>query len=191
VLPCGNARDGFRDQVRDLRDSTAFSRANHGSNQVRTGTAQLFATDSSTSDSEAAHSLPPSIIPTSCPDSLHTGSHFFVCCDMNHQSGPSPFQVLFESALRDYETQTGTSLANHPLSAQLQNCQSVESVIALLQEQARAFSTFRENDKIMKSLKSVVSTLWRVSETAALGQAIGIVCPRQPIRCSTSLTPIR
>ena len=100
---------------------------------------------------------------------------------MNHQSGSSHFQVLFESALQDYEIQTGIPLVSHPLAQQLQNCQSVESVITLLQEQAQAFIKFRESDKIFKSLKGVVSALSGVSAITALrGQAIGMVCPGQP-----------
>jgi len=109
---------------------------------------------------------------------------------MGDQSGSSRFQVLFESALQDYEKQTGTTLANHPLARQLQTCQSVESTTALLQEQAHAFKEFRESDKIMKSLKSVVSFLSKVSATARLGQHFGLVCPRVPNGCPTSLMPI-
>ena len=104
---------------------------------------------------------------------------------MSDQSGSSPFQAVFESALQDYEKQTGISLANHPLAGQLQNCQSVESVTTLLQEEAQSFSKFRESGKIFKSLKGVVSTLSRVSAIAALGRAIGVVCHVQPIGCST------
>jgi hypothetical protein len=88
------------------------------------------------------------------------------------------FQALFESALHDYEKQTGIPLANHPLAGQLQNCQSVDSVTTLLQDQARAFSGFRGSDRIMKSLKSVVTTLSRVSATATLAHAVGMVSPR-------------
>jgi hypothetical protein len=113
---------------------------------------------------------------------------------MSDQSGSSTFQALFESALQDYEKQTGIPLADHPLAEQLQNCQSTESVSALLQEQAQAFSTFQGSDKIFKSLKSVVSALSKVSATATLGQAIGMVCPRPLMWCSAasgSLTPIR
>jgi hypothetical protein len=95
---------------------------------------------------------------------------------MSDQSGSSPFQALFEYALRDYEKQTGIPLANHPLAEQLQNCQSADSITALLQEQARAYGQFRGSEKINKSLKSVVSALAKVS-AAALGQAIGMVCP--------------
>jgi hypothetical protein len=110
---------------------------------------------------------------------------------MNHQSGSSPFQTLYESALQDYEIQTGIPLADHPLAHQLQNCQSVESVAALLQEQAQALNKFGESDKIFKPLKGVVSALSGVSAIIALSQTVGMVCPRQPIRCPTCLTPIR
>jgi hypothetical protein len=106
---------------------------------------------------------------------------------MSGEPGVSHFQVLFESALRDYERQTGITLANHPLAQQLQTCQSAESVTALLQEQARAFSEFRESDKIMSSLKNVVSVLSKISATPVLGQHFGTVCPRPPIGGSTDL----
>ena len=96
---------------------------------------------------------------------------------MNNQSGSSRFEALFEFALHDYEEQTGIPLAKHPLAEQFQNCQSVDSVTTLLQEQARAFSDFRGSDKIMNSLKGVVSALHRVSAITAVGQDIGVVCP--------------
>lgn len=114
-----------------------------------------------------------------------------ILCDMSDQSGSYPFQALFESALLDYEKQTGIPLANHPLAERFQNCQSVESVITLLQDQALALSEFRGSDKIMNSLKSVVSTLSRVSAAASLGHGIGMVCSRLLIRCSTFPTPVR
>ena len=110
---------------------------------------------------------------------------------MSDQPGPS-FQSFFEDALQDYENQTAITLANHPLAEQLQNCQSVDSITALLQEQARAFSNFQGSDKIMKSLKSVVLILSKVSGIAAIGQDISKVCTmsQAPIGCPTSLRPI-
>ena len=92
---------------------------------------------------------------------------------MSDHSGSPLFQVLFESALQDYENQTGISLASHPLAEQLQNSQSVEFVTTLLQEQTRAFRKFRGSEKIIKLLKNVVSALSSITSTAALGQ----VCP--------------
>jgi hypothetical protein len=110
---------------------------------------------------------------------------------MNEQSGSSTFQTLFESALRDYEAKTGIPLASHPLAEKFQNCQSVDSVTTLLQEHAQAFSEFRGSDKILKSLKNVVSALSRVSATATLGHAIGMACLKLLFACSTSLKPNR
>jgi hypothetical protein len=107
--------------------------------------------------------------------------------NISEQPRVSHFQVLFESALQDYERQTGITLANHPLAEQLQTCQSAESVTAFLQEQARTLSGSRESDKIMGSLKNVVSVLLKISATAALGQDFGTVCPRPPVGCSTDL----
>ena len=95
---------------------------------------------------------------------------------MGDQSGSSRFQELFESALQDYEHQTGISLPKHPLAQQLQTCNSVESIIAVLHQQVNAFSEFRGSDKVMKSLKNIVSVLCRLSATADLGDAVGLVC---------------
>lgn len=83
--------------------------------------------------------------------------------------------MLFKSALQGYERQTGLTLAKHPLAEQLQTCQSVESVTTLLQEQARAFNEFRGSDKIFKSIERAVLALSRVSATAFLGQATGMM----------------
>jgi hypothetical protein len=95
---------------------------------------------------------------------------------MSDQAGSSHLQVLFESALQDYEKQTGTALANHPLAEQLENCNTVESITALLQEQAQAFSKFRGGERrIMRSLKSAVSVLHTLSIGSTLGEATCLV----------------
>jgi hypothetical protein len=96
---------------------------------------------------------------------------------MNDQSELSHLQVLFEAALQDYEKQTGVALARHPLAERLQDCGSVESVIAVLHEQTQAFSGSREKDKVMKPLKNAVSVLYKLSAAANFGQAVGLVRP--------------
>ena len=95
---------------------------------------------------------------------------------MGDQSGSFNLQVIFEVALQDYEKQTGIALAKHPLAEQLQNCDSVESITAVLRDQTQAFSQFLENDKVLKPLKKVVSVLYKLSATASFGQDIGLVC---------------
>jgi hypothetical protein len=95
---------------------------------------------------------------------------------MSDQSRSSHFQVLFESALQDYERQTGTVLAKHPLAEQLENCHTVESVTDVLQEQAQAFTEFRSGDRrIVTSLSRAVSVLHAISTSSALGDAAGLV----------------
>jgi len=98
---------------------------------------------------------------------------------MGDQSQSSRFRALFESALQDYQIQTGTALASHPLAGKLQNCDSVESVTIVIQDQARAFSQFRgDNARITKPLKGIVSVLYTLSASTA---AIGLVRRKAPI----------
>ena len=63
---------------------------------------------------------------------------------MSRSSSPSTFQVLFNTALQDYEDKMGNSLVDHPFAKQLQECDSVESVSTILEEQARVFRDFLE-----------------------------------------------
>ena len=94
----------------------------------------------------------------------------------------SHFEALFDAALRDYEKQTGTKLADHPLARQLEACESVESITAVLQKQASSSSKFRGDDsRVMKSLKRGVDVLYMLSSSTILGQGIGVV-RRQRVR---------
>ena len=98
---------------------------------------------------------------------------------MSDQSGSSHFQVLFEAAFRDYEEQTGNTLANHPLVEKLRSCDSVESVTAVLCEQTEASSEIRVKDNVLKPLKNVLSVLHKLSSTSAVdfSQHFDLVSP--------------
>lgn len=102
---------------------------------------------------------------------------------MSDHPGSSRFGVLFEAALQQYEKQTKIPLAKHSLAEQLQNCDSVGSVIAVLQEQIQAFNEFRGRDRIMKSLEGVVSVLSTLSAVAGLSDSIGLVRWKGLIGC--------
>lgn len=88
---------------------------------------------------------------------------------MSGQSGSSRLRALFELALRDYESTTNIPLAKHPLAEKLENCHSVETITALIQDQAKGF---RGNDRIMRSIESTVSVLNQLSAVTTLGGAI-------------------
>jgi len=95
---------------------------------------------------------------------------------MGDLSERSRFQVLFESALQDYERQTGTILAREPLAKQFERCNSVESVVDVLQEQAQAYGEVQGGESgVMRSLKCLVSILYSLSTSTILGEVIGLV----------------
>lgn len=96
----------------------------------------------------------------------------------NHMSiSPSPeLKSLFEAALNEFENRTGTNLVQHQVINKLVNCQSADSVIDLLQEQAKAFRNFRRDDgRVMTWLKQIVDVLHNLSTSGVLGEGIGLV----------------
>ena len=96
---------------------------------------------------------------------------------MSDTSGYSRFQPLYEAALTEYETQCHTmKLVNHPLYLKLNTCNSVQSITAIVRDQAQAFRRFRGDDgKVMKCLKKAVHALHILSTSGVLGGAIGLV----------------
>ena len=108
------------------------------------------------------------------PFQSHISSSIF---DMSDQSGSSRLHGLFEAALEDYKQQTGIELAKHPLAESLQYYNSVESVTAILREQAQDFKEFREKDKVLKPLKKVLNILHKLPSAVNFAQDVGLVCP--------------
>jgi phage-related protein len=78
---------------------------------------------------------------------------------MSQSSSSSTFPALFDAALQDYEDKIGSSLINHPLAKELQECDSVGSITAILEEQARIFREFRDHGKLVNSFKHLVDVL--------------------------------
>ena len=98
---------------------------------------------------------------------------------MSQTSSFSFFPSLFDVALQNYAKETGTALDDHPLAKELQTCDSVDSISFVLQTQAQKFHAFRgEDGKFMKSLKSVVHVLYHLSNRNAIGEGVGMVCPK-------------
>ena len=99
---------------------------------------------------------------------------------MSQPSSSSNFQILFDAALRDYKDKTGNCLTDHPIAKQLETCESINSITAVLQEQSRRFHEFRESDgRLMKALNSSVEVLCVPSINSALNEAIGLVVSRK------------
>jgi hypothetical protein len=66
---------------------------------------------------------------------------------MSDPPGQSVVQSLFDAALEEFEKQTGTSLARHPLAKKLETCHSIESITDALTEQAQEFRRFRGDER--------------------------------------------
>ena len=109
---------------------------------------------------------------------------------MAHQSESARLRALFEPALQAYEKTAGVCLAQHPFAIKLQSCDSVEAITGLLQDQAQAFGDMQGSDKIMKSLKTTVSFLSKLSFAAPLADALGLVRQKGFMACITSLTSV-
>ena len=108
--------------------------------------------------------------------------HISSISDMSHLSSSSTFRTLFEAALQDYKDKTGNILTDHPIAKQIETCESVNSITNVLQEQARSFREFRENNgRLMKALNSLVDVLCAPSISSALNVAIGLVVRRKAL----------
>ena len=103
---------------------------------------------------------------------------------MVDQSGSTGFLALYESALQAYENNAGIALAEHPLALQLQSFDSVESMTSVLKGQAQALGEFQGNDRVMKTIESIVSILTRLSSTAALAVDLRLVRQQPLMPCS-------
>jgi len=92
----------------------------------------------------------------------------------------SNFQSIFDAALSDYANQTGIDLATYPSAQTLQNCDSADHILDLLQDKAKQFQAYRDgNRKLIDYLKPVVQVLHTIS--AILGEVATLVGPPNPL----------
>ena len=80
-------------------------------------------------------------------------------------------------------------MVQHQITDKLVNCDSADSVIGVLKEQAQALRNFRGDDgKLMTWLKRTVNVLYTLSNSGVLGEGIGLVCVNSlvpvPLACN-------
>ena len=93
-------------------------------------------------------------------------------------STSSNFQPIFQTALAEYFKKTGKDLRNHPLVSEIESCDSAESMLAIFRKQASAFDDFRNGDpKLIKCLRPIVSNLYAITSSPALGAVVSGVSP--------------
>jgi hypothetical protein len=88
-------------------------------------------------------------------------------------SSLQPTSIL-DVALNEYRKNTGQDLRSHPLAIELQSCNSVDGILALLQRQAGTLQQLKDgNRRLMKWVCSSVNILYSI--TATLGDGAGLV----------------
>jgi hypothetical protein len=89
-------------------------------------------------------------------------------------SSSSNFQSVLNAALDAYEKKTESNLLTHPLSAQLQSCDSPTAILSVLQDLIQQFDRRRRSDQRLTNwLTPTVNVLYAFSAT--LGQGVGLV----------------
>ena len=91
-------------------------------------------------------------------------------------SSSSNFQLIINSALKAYEKRTKKDLLAHPLAAQLQSCESLSAILAILQQQVEGSDQTQSDDRWTKWLDPTVNVLFAFSAT--VGAGVGLVSPR-------------
>jgi hypothetical protein len=116
--------------------------------------------------------------------------------DMSISSESSVLQSLVEGAAEKYQKQVGISLIENQLVAQLQRCDSADSVAAVLEEGAQAFLEHLGRDRyreLIKSISLVVHTLHSIFATLGgavqIGQGIGSLVRPNALMISILLIP--
>ena len=88
-------------------------------------------------------------------------------------SSSSRFQAIFQAALKSYQKQTKNDLIAHPLASQLQDCDSNNAILAILQDQVRQFDKSHSGDeRLTKWLGPTVNVLNAFSATISGGVSL-------------------
>jgi hypothetical protein len=86
------------------------------------------------------------------------------------------YQLVIDDALDKYKRRTGKDLLAHPLTSQLQDCDSTGAILTVLQQQVQGQDQSRSNDRWTKWLDPTVNVLFAFSATLEAG--VGMVCSR-------------
>ena len=85
----------------------------------------------------------------------------------------SNFQAIFQAALKSYQKQTKKDLLAHPLASQLQDCDSTNAILAVLQDQVRQFDESHSSDeRLTRWLGPTVNVLNAFSATISGGVSL-------------------
>ena len=83
------------------------------------------------------------------------------------------FETIFSAALKAYKNRIKQDIASHPLSTQLESCDSPSAILAVLRTQVQAFDQSQgSDDKWTKWLDPTVNVLFAFSATLGNGASV-------------------
>ncbi|KAN0129377.1 hypothetical protein V8E53_012861 [Lactarius tabidus] len=84
-----------------------------------------------------------------------------------------PFQAIFQGALKSYRKQTKKDLLTHPLTSQLQSCESTTDILNILNDRVREFEEKSDGDeRLTKWLGPTVNVLNAFSAAVSGGVSL-------------------
>jgi hypothetical protein len=92
-------------------------------------------------------------------------------------SPSSKLKSMLDAALIKYKKKTGNDLLALWLASELQTCKSVDSVLDILRDQAKAFER-SEDQKLMKWIDPVVNVLSVFSDALGAGTSLVLISLR-------------
>jgi hypothetical protein len=119
----------------------------------------------------------PPLITNRFPSALMSHSHTTTASSTTAaSSSESNFQLIINNALEAYKKRTKQDLLTHPLSPQLQACESPGSILAVLQQQIHGLDQPRNSDdQWTRWLDPTINVLFAFSSSLA---GVGMVCLR-------------
>jgi hypothetical protein len=99
-------------------------------------------------------------------------------------SSSSNYQLIIDAALADYAKITGIDLSKDPFSAMLEQYNSPEAILLLLQERQKTFQTYRDrNRRLISCLSPAVTIIHAFS--GILGEASLVSVTYHPVNSLT------
>src|SRR6201996_9850826 len=99
-------------------------------------------------------------------------------------SSTSNIQLIINAALADYAKITGIDLSKDPFVAALEQSNSPEAILELLQEREKEFKEYRDgNRRLISCLSPAVKVIQALS--GILGEAVSVTNTYHPVYLST------
>ena len=97
------------------------------------------------------------------------------------------FKLILDGALTEYQKKTKKNLLDYWLATELKSCESIDAILGILQDQAKAIErTSAADQRLMNHIGSSVNVLASISDT--LSEGISLVCHETYFCCNSDIT---